>query len=280
VVGPREAAGRLPRAPGVYRFRDGRGAVLYVGRAVDLRRRVLSYWSELGDRGHLAPMVRRVARVEALVCDSAHESAWLERNLLERRLPAWNRTPGGQEVPVWVRLDGGGVSVVHDPPGYGPYLGGARVRTAVGALRRVLPVGALARARGLEPAGGPGPAAVLERDPPALAAVRAELHRRRDEAAGRLAFEAAGRLQAELEAFDWLVAEQKATVADPIDLDAYGWEAGILVRLGVRAGRLCEWDQTRRSRPAALLAATPPEWRPFADRAAATAATLAAPGPA
>jgi excinuclease ABC subunit C len=260
----------------VYRFRDGRGSVLYVGRAVDLRRRVLSYWSDLGERAHLAPMVRRIARVETLVCDSAHEAAWLERNLLERQLPTWNRTRGGQEVPVWVRVDDHVLSVVHDPLGpgscYGPYLGGARVRTAVGALRRVVPVGALARARGLEPAAPSTLAAVLEREPIAVAAVRAELERRRDEAAQGLAFEAAGRVQAELAALDWLVAEQKVTVADPVDEDAYGWEAGILVRLGVRAGRLCEWEQRRRARPAALLAATPAAWRPFADRAAATAA--------
>ena len=43
VTAPRAAAGRLPRAPGVYRFQDARGAVLYVGRAVELRRRVVSY---------------------------------------------------------------------------------------------------------------------------------------------------------------------------------------------------------------------------------------------
>jgi excinuclease ABC subunit C len=271
MTGPRAAAGRLPRAPGVYRFRDARGSVLYVGRAVDLRRRVVSYWSDLGDRAHLAPMVGRIARVEALVCDSAHEAAWLERNLLERRLPPWNRTPGGQEVPVWVRPDPAGPVVVHDPPGFGPYLGGARIRTAVGALRRVLPVGALARARGLEPDAA-GIEAVLGRDPAAVQAVRAELGRRRDDAAHRLAFEAASRLQAELEAFDWLVAEQKVTAAEPIDLDAYGWERGILVRLGVLSGRLCEWEQSPAARrPDALLAATPPRWRPFVDRAAALA---------
>jgi excinuclease ABC subunit C len=278
--GARAAAGRLPRAPGVYRFRDPRGTVLYVGRAVDLRRRVASYWSDLGERAHLAPMVRRVAGVEALVCDSAHEAAWLERNLLERRLPPWNRSRGGQEVPVWVRLDDGGVSVVHDPPsqGFGPYLGGARVRTAVGALRRVLPVDALARARGLTPADPSALAAVLRREPAAVAGVRTELERRRDGAAERMAFEAAARLQAELEAFDWLVAEQKVTVTGPVDLDVYGWQAGILVHLGVRAGRLCEWEQSRRPRPAPLLAATPDAWRPFADRAATTAAILTAPG--
>lgn len=45
---------RLPLAPGIYRFRDAAGAVLYIGRAALLRRRVASYWSGLRDRGHLA----------------------------------------------------------------------------------------------------------------------------------------------------------------------------------------------------------------------------------
>ena len=73
---------RLPLGPGVYRFRDATGRVLYLGRATSLRRRVASYWGDLGDRGHLAAMVARIARVEAVPCSSAHEVAWLERNLL------------------------------------------------------------------------------------------------------------------------------------------------------------------------------------------------------
>jgi excinuclease ABC subunit C len=84
---PRATVARLPLGPGVYRFRDAAGRVLYVGRAVCLRRRVASYWGDLGDRRHLAPMVARIAQVEAVPCASAHEAAWLERNLLERRTP-------------------------------------------------------------------------------------------------------------------------------------------------------------------------------------------------
>ncbi len=82
------AAAYLPLAPGVYRFRDQAGRVLYVGRAVSLRRRVLSYWGDLGDRGHLAPMVARIARVEAVICDSAHKAdgqAGAERDLARLR---------------------------------------------------------------------------------------------------------------------------------------------------------------------------------------------------
>ena len=92
---PREQVTRLPLGPGVYRFRDAAGHVLYVGRAVCLRRRAASYWGDLGDRGHLAAMVARIARVEAVPCASAHEAAWLERNLLQRRTPPWNRSRSG-----------------------------------------------------------------------------------------------------------------------------------------------------------------------------------------
>src|SRR5919107_4395897 len=142
-----DAVAALPAAPGVYRFRDGAGRVLYVGRAGDLRRRVGSYWGDLRDRRHLRRMVVRVARIEALVCDSAHEAAWAERNLLERSLPPWNRIAGGLEVPVRIRLDPSpdapALDVVpgHRPaPGvrvFGPYLGRRTVRLAVSGLDRV-----------------------------------------------------------------------------------------------------------------------------------------------
>src|SRR5262245_35925451 len=99
------AIGGLPSTPGVYRFRDAGGRVLYIGRASALRSRVASYWPGSAHRGHLAAMVARIARVEAVSCDSLHETAWLERNLLEVSLPPWNRTPGGQENAVYIRMD-------------------------------------------------------------------------------------------------------------------------------------------------------------------------------
>jgi excinuclease ABC subunit C len=308
---PPAAVAALPQAPGVYRFRDARAGVLYLGRAVNLRRRVASYWGDLGSRGHLASMVARVARVQALVCDSEHEAAWLERNLLERRLPRWNRTAGGQEVPVYIRLDlrprSAGLKVVHaanPAPGaryFGPYLGGLRVRLAASALHRVLPVayaadGLRGSDRGMAAARGIGPGdrsaltetvvAVLERDAAAVTWFRAELERRRDSAAAELAFELAARIQAEIEAADWVTTEQKVTLASGDDADVHGWAVtgkgeigGVLVSLAVRNGRLVEWRQRScgEAAAAALLAATPPAWAPFARRNAELAARLAGP---
>jgi excinuclease ABC subunit C len=306
LVSPREQAARLPLSPGVYRFRDAAGGVLYVGRAVSLRRRAASYWGDLGDRGHLAAMVARIARVEAVPCASAHEAAWLERNLLERRKPPWNRSPsGGQESEVWIRLSTSahapGVAVVRrprsgDPARYfGPYLGGQKARDAASGLSRVLPLGhtadqpsgtgcELARARGASPGVRDDLArtvtAVLDRDPAAVAAARAELIRRRETAAAALAFEFAARVQGELEALDWITAEQKVTQAQPRDFDVHGWAGGVLVRFEVRGGRLSGWTQCLCAVAAARRLLAPadhsPAWTDFAGRTAELAAALLA----
>jgi excinuclease ABC subunit C len=288
----------LPSAPGVYRFRDARGRVLYVGRAVDLRRRVGSYFGELGDRRHLAPMVQRIARVEAAVCDSEHEAAWLERNLLERELPRWNRTRGGQEVPVYIGLAAGGLTVVHSlqlsrcARHFGPYLGGLKVRQAVSALHRVLPLAYaadglagterdLARIRGVDPHRRAtlveAVCAVLDRDTAAVASLRAGLAQRRDRAAEVQAYELAARLQAEIEAVDWIAAEQKAALLEPRDFDVHGWADGVLVRFEMRGGRLAGWTQRAcaQAEARATVAATPAGWAAFARRNAELAARLA-----
>ena len=292
---------RLPAGPGVYRFADARGRVLYIGRATSLRSRVASYWLDLRDRGHLAPMVARIASLRAVACASVHEAAWLERNLLAGRLPPWNRTPGGQETEVYLRLDerpaAPGLTVAYDRrPGhglhyFGPYLGGLRVRTAAAALNRILPLaeagtrlaGArleIARARGRaggEPADLAGAiAAVLERRPEALTLARAELEQLRDRAAAALAFELAGRIQDEIQALDWVTCPQRVTADGAADFAVHGWADGVLVSFRSRGGRLGDWSQRRCQQPqaAGALAQTPPEWAEFAQRNAELAAVL------
>ncbi len=311
----RASVTRLPATPGVYRFRDERGRVLYIGRATQLRRRVASYWGDLRDRRHLYRMVARIARVEAVACDSEHEAAWLERNLLQRSMPPWNRTAGGQEVPVYLRLDARpsapGLTVAHTgaaPPDssasgataaeagpgvrwFGPYLGGDRVRLAVTALHRVLPLpyagtGLAGSGRELAATLGVRPAdrerlvetlaAVLGRDPAAVATVRAELAARRERASGALAFELAGRLHAELDAVDWLTSPQRVTLSSAGQATVSGWAGGVLVRFEIRAGRLETWTQRSCTEAAArrYVATCPEDWADFARRNAALAAAL------
>lgn len=306
----RAAAAALPASPGVYRFRDARGRALYAGRAASLRSRVGSYWRDLGDRPHLAGMVARIASVEAVSCDSEHEAAWLERNLLEHELLPYNRTAGGQEVAVCIAVAGSprapGLTVVHADglpadrgagrPGiryFGPYLGGARVRVAAAGLHRIYPLGYagdsqagtkadMARRRGVGPwhraALLQSLTAVLERDPAAVADLRGQLTGRRDTAAAAERYELAGRIQAELTAIDWVVCPQRAAVLAPVDATVAGWADGMLVTFEMADGRLRRWQQRLATQAQAQhwLDVTPLAWREFAHRNAALAARMTA----
>ncbi len=298
------AIGRLPDGPGVYRFRDDRGRVLYIGRATCLRSRVGSYWSDLHDRAHLVPMVARVARVEAVSCGSAHEAAWLERNLLERSLPRWNKTQGGQESAIYIRLDGGpaaaGLTAVYRPEPddqvryFGPYLGGLRVRQAIAALHRVLPLaytrarlaGAeadMARTRGVAAHDRAQIAAslttLLNREPAAITWVRGELQDLRDRAAAELSYEFAGQIQQEIAAVEWVTCPQRISTMDAVDRMVSGWSDGMLVQFKIIAGRVCSWSQRACDQAAAApaLAETPPAWTGFMTHNAELAASLTAP---
>src|SRR5437764_3796849 len=168
-----DAVRALPHRPGVYCFRARRSRALYVGRAGDLRRRVTSYWGGLDDRPHLRSMVRRVRAIDITQCRTEHEAAFVERDLITRLDPPFNRSYGA-ESEVYIRLrDDGALHVVHDTIEagslhFGPYLGGRAVRDASIALRMLYPLDREARAvaavRGLDI----GDAALVRRLPIAL----------------------------------------------------------------------------------------------------------------
>jgi DNA polymerase-3 subunit epsilon len=94
----------LPRAPGVYLFRDRLGRVLYVGKASDLRSRVRSYFSS-DDRRKVGPMLREAHAIEHHPCDSALEAGVLEARLLHALTPPYNRQGTRWEKAAYLRFD-------------------------------------------------------------------------------------------------------------------------------------------------------------------------------
>jgi excinuclease ABC subunit C len=123
--------------------------------------------------------------------------------------------------------------------------------------------------------------AVLRRQPAAIETVLKQLASQRDKASASLAFELAARIQQEIEAIDWVAAEQKVTLltpgADCADCDVYGWADGMLVHFEVRQGRMRTWRQRACQAAAAraYLDRTPEGWQAFASRSAELARRLA-----
>jgi DNA polymerase-3 subunit epsilon len=100
----RHLAEGVPRGPGVYMFRDGRGRVLYVGKSVDLRSRVRQYFTASEGRRRMAEMVAAAEEVVSLPCATSLEAEVRELRLIAEYKPPYNRRSRFPEKVSYLKL--------------------------------------------------------------------------------------------------------------------------------------------------------------------------------
>ncbi len=154
----RKAAAALPDAPGVYLFIDGRGKVIYVGKAASLRKRVASYF-QCGERDNprLEMLRSRAAGIDFIVTANEVEALILEANLIKRHHPDYNiEFRDDKSYPYMAICMGDTFPRVIFVRGkrrpenlyYGPFAHAGAVRETMETLRKVFPFRAC---RGREP---------------------------------------------------------------------------------------------------------------------------------
>lgn len=96
---------KLPDQPGVYIMHDSRDVIIYIGKAVSLRKRVHQYFQPSHDEGiKKAQMVKQIARFEYIVTDSELEALVLECNLIKEHRPKYNTMLRDDKTYPYIRV--------------------------------------------------------------------------------------------------------------------------------------------------------------------------------
>lgn len=247
-------ASELPREPGVYLFKDQKGEIIYVGKALDLRQRVRSYFQKPASFApRLKVLVEKIAALEFIVTDNEEEAFMLESNLIKAHTPRYNvRFKDDKQYPylrlnlqepfprleVARRVEGRGYKY------FGPYSKAGAVKETIRLIKKLFPLRScrqplqVGEARGrpclnyqikrcLAPCRGNLPrreyAAVVEQVvlflEGRMASLLKKMEKEMQRAAGELKFEKAARLRDQLFALQKIREQQKAVTTDLRDRD-------------------------------------------------------------
>ncbi len=144
-----EKIAMLPDSPGCYLMKDISGTIIYVGKAVNLKNRVRSYFRDTAHTPKVAAMISHIDDFDILLCETNLEALILECNLIKRHQPYYNillkddkhypylkinmKEPFPR-LEVTRRMEKDGAKY------FGPYIGANAVRQVIEAVRNVFPL--------------------------------------------------------------------------------------------------------------------------------------------
>lgn len=138
----------LPGKPGVYRYLDKEGTVIYVGKAKNLKKRVSSYFTKNHQGGKLRLLVRKIADIKFIVTDSESDALLLENNLIKKYQPRYNILLKDDKSFPWICIKKEPfprVFATRNPQKdgseyYGPYTSVKMMRTLLDIIKQLYPL--------------------------------------------------------------------------------------------------------------------------------------------
>lgn len=138
----------LPATPGCYQFYNIKSEIIYIGKAANLKSRVLSYWQK---SANLTPakraMLKQIAKIRWLETESEIEALLLESNLVKKHQPPYNITLRDDKRFAYIKI-----SLADEIPGvfltrtvdkagkyFGPFTSTQTARETIRALRKIFP---------------------------------------------------------------------------------------------------------------------------------------------
>ena len=94
----------LPDSPGVYKYYDAKGKLLYVGKAKHLKKRVSSYFNKTHEDAKTRILVRQIHSIELILVDSEMDALLLENNLIKENKPRYNILLKDDKTYPWICL--------------------------------------------------------------------------------------------------------------------------------------------------------------------------------
>lgn len=138
----------LPSASGVYLMKDASGTVIYVGKAVDLHKRVASYFRRRPTVSKTDFLVEKIDGIDVILTESEAEALILEASLIKKYQPYYNISLRDDKTYPYIEITGElfpRVAIVRprelNPSSsyYGPYTSVALIREALEIIRRIFP---------------------------------------------------------------------------------------------------------------------------------------------
>ncbi|HRX44335.1 MAG TPA: GIY-YIG nuclease family protein, partial [Candidatus Dojkabacteria bacterium] len=96
----------LPNVPGIYKFLNNKGEILYIGKAIDLKKRVSSYFlKDPIDRPRIMQMLPQVSDIEIVETNNEIEALILESALVKKYQPLYNTDLKDDKSYAWIYIN-------------------------------------------------------------------------------------------------------------------------------------------------------------------------------